>query len=294
MYRNLNHLVTFAALAAAGSFAGAARRLGLPPSTVSEHIAALEKNLGVPLVVRTTRKSQLTAAGRRLAANAERMVLIVEEAMAALDAERGRPEGKLKISVPFAFAADLIGPAVGQFSQRYPGIQLEFVLSNEVQDLIGGGFDLAIRVGKLSDSSLIRRKLGTQPQFLVAARSYIDAEGAPSHLDDLTDHCVVGYVPRQSLTFHGPEGQVERTFECRVSANDPKTLAAIVRGGGGIAMLPRFLVQDGLADGTLEVLLPTYRPGSVDLSIVRHGSPVSNPRADLFARFVQEALGVWD
>jgi LysR family transcriptional regulator AphB len=293
MYRNLNHLVTFAGLAEAGSFAGAARRLGLPSSTVSEHIAALEKNLGVQLVVRTTRKSRLTDHGRRLAADAARMVSVVEGALAAIDADRTRPEGKLRIGVPFAFAADLIGPAVGRFSQLYPGIRLEFVLSNEVQDLIADGLDLAVRIGPLADSTLVRRSLGTQPQYLVASRSYLDARGAPTRLEELAEHCVIGFRPQQAFRFDGPQGQVELVLDCPVSANDPKTVKAITSGGGGIALLPRFLVHDGLLDGSLQVVLPAYRAGPVEMSIVQYGPARANPRAELFARFVQEEVKVW-
>ena len=290
MYRNLNHLVTFAALAETGSFAGAARRLNLPSSTVSEHIAALEKNLGLQLVVRNTRKSRLTESGRRLALDASRMVSVVEEAMAAVDADREHPQGKLRISLPFAFAADMIGPAVGRFARRHPGIELEFVVSNEVQDLIAGGFDMAVRIGKLTDSSLVRRSLGVEPQLLVAARSYLDVQGKPDSLEELSSHCVVGNRKRKTMLFDGPDGKVSIQVECRVIANDPKAIHAIVLGGGGIALLPRFLAEGRLADGSLEIVLPAYRAEAVEMSIVHYGPSSANPRVELFAAFVQSEI----
>ncbi|MAZ18038.1 MAG: hypothetical protein CL535_17135 [Ahrensia sp.] len=290
MYRNLNHLVTFAALAETGSFAGAARRLDLPSSTVSEHIAALEKNLGLQLVLRTTRKSRLTESGRRLARDASRMVSVVEEAMAAIDADREHPQGKLRISLPFAFAAELIGPAVGRFTRRHPGIELEFVVSNDVQDLIAGGFDMAIRIGKLTDSSLVRRSLGVEPQLLIAARSYLETLGNPDSLEAIATHCFVGYPKHQTLRLNGPDGAVSLQVECRVVANDPKTIHAVVRGGGGIALLPRFLVERGLADGSLEIVLPGYRADPVEMSIVHYGPSSANPRVELFAAFVQSEI----
>ncbi|WP_223475711.1 LysR family transcriptional regulator [Oricola indica] len=290
MYRNLNHLVTFAALAETGSFAGAARRLNLPSSTVSEHIAALEKNLGLQLVVRNTRKSRLTESGRRLAVDASRMVAVVEEAMAAIDTDREHPQGKLRISLPFAFAAELIGPAVGRFARRHPGIELEFVVSNDVQDLIAGGFDMAVRIGKLTDSSLVRRSLGVEPQLLVAARSYLETKGSPDSLETLGAHCFVGYPKHQTRRFDGPDGAVALQVECRIVANDPKTIHAIVLGGGGIALLPRFLVEGGLADGSLEIVLPAYRAEAVEMSIVHYGPSSANPRVELFAAFVQSEI----
>ena len=294
MYRNLNHLATFAALAETGSFAGAARRLGLPSSTVSEHIAALERNLGLQLVIRTTRASRLTEAGLQVAQGAARMVEAAEETMARVDALVTRPEGRLRISLPFAFAADLLGPAVGRFAALYPGIRLELRISNAVEDLIAGGFDLAVRIGPLADSSLIRRSLGTAPQDLVASRAYLSANGRPERLEDLGHHALVGYRPEQTLTLTGPDGPEQLPFSARVSANDPKTLLSVVAGGAGIGILPRFLTTSGLQDGRLEIVLPEHRPVPAELFIVHYGAAAANPRADLFASFVQTELrGAW-
>ena len=290
MYRNLNHLATFAALAETGSFAGAARRLGLPSSTVSEHIAALERNLGLQLVVRTTRASRLTEAGRRVAQGCARMVEAVSETMARVDAVVAQPEGKLRISVPFAFASDLVGPAVGRFAALYPGIRLEMRVSNDVEDLIAGGFDLAVRIGRLADSSLIRRSLGTEPQDLVAPTGYLAANGRPERLSDLAQHALVGHRPEQIFEFVGPDGPEQVTFASKVSANDPKTLLSVILGGAGIGIVPRFLSAQALKDGRLEIVLPHYRPAPAEISIVHYGPATANPRADLFATFLQSEM----
>jgi DNA-binding transcriptional LysR family regulator len=287
MYRNLNHLVTFAALAETGSFAGAARRLRLPASTVSEHVAALEKNLGLQLVIRTTRQNRLTEAGQLLAKGAVRMVDTVAETLAGVESVIERPTGKLRVSLPFAFAADIVGPAVGRFAALYPGIRLEISVSNEVEDLIAGGFDLAVRIGPLDDSSLIRRRLGTMPQDLVASAAYLNARGRPESVAALADHCLVGIRPQLTLPFRGPAGVETVTLDAQVSANDPKTVVAIVRGGAGIGVVPRFLAQAGLEDGSLQVVLPEYRPPEAEMSIVYHGPSGANPRVDLFADFLQ-------
>ena len=290
MYRNLNHLATFAALAEAGSFAAAARRIGLPTSTVSEHIAALERNLGLQLVIRTTRASRLTEAGRQVAQGAARMVEAVEETMARVDAMAARPEGKLRISLHFAFASELAGPAVGRFAALYPGIQLEMIVSNEVEDLIAGGFDLAVRVGRLADSTLIRRSLGTEPQDLVASSVYLAANGRPDRLSDLAQHSLVGYRPHQTYTLTGSDGPEQVAFSARVSANDPKTLLSAILGGTGIGVIPRFLSARGLKDGRLEIVLPQYRPAPAEISIVHYGGTATNPRAELFASFLQAEM----
>lgn len=288
--RNLNHLATFAALAETGSFAGASRRLRLPTSTVSEHVAALERSLGLQLVIRTTRASRLTEAGQLLAEGAARMVAGVAETLAGVEALVERPTGTLRLSLPFAFAADILGPAVARFAARYPGIRLEILVSNQVEDLIAGGFDLAVRIGPLEDSSLIRRSLGALPQIFVASPTYLAARGRPETPADLAGHCLVGFRPTITLDLAGPDGALKLTLEAQVAVNDPKTMVAVIRGGSGIGLVPRFLAQAALDDGTLEILLADYRAGVAELSIVHYGSGPTNPRADLFATFLQTEM----
>lgn len=290
IYRNLNHLATFSALAETGSFAGAARRLRLPTSTVSEHVAALEKNLGLQLVIRTTRSNRLTEAGQILAQGAARMVAGVAETLAGVEALVDRPTGTLRLSLPFAFAAEIVGPAVGRFAALYPGIRLEIHVSNQVEDLIAGGFDLAVRIGPLEDSSLIRRSLGTMPQDIVASPAYLAARGRPETTGALTGHCIVGIRPSLSLKVHGPSGPETLALEAQVAVNDPKTMVAVIRGGAGIGVVPRFLAQDGLDDGTLEILLPAHRLPEAEMSVVRYGFGAANPRADLFVTFLQAEM----
>lgn len=290
IYRNLNHLVTFAALAEAGSFAGAARRLRLPTSTVSEHVAALEKNLGLQLVIRTTRANRLTEAGQILAQGAARMMAGVAETMAGVEALVDQPTGTLRVSLPFAFAADIVGPAVARFAALYPGIRLEIFVSNQVEDLIAGGFDLAVRIGPLEDSSLIRRGLGLMPMDLVASPAYLAVRGCPGTLADLPAHCLVGIRPALSLFATGPHGPESVALEAQVAVNDPKTMVSILRGGGGIGVVPRFLVQAGLDDGSLEILLPEYRLPPAEMSVVYYSSGTANPRADLLATFLQTEM----
>lgn len=290
IYRNLNHLATFAALAETGSFAGAARRLRLPTSTVSEHVAALEKNLGLQLVIRTTRANRLTEAGQILAQGAARMAAGIAETLAGVEALVNRPTGTLRLSLPFAFAADIVGPAVARFATLYPGIRLEIFVSNEVEDLIAGGFDLAVRIGPLEDSSLIRRSLGSMPMDLVASPAYLAARGRPESLRALDGHCLVGNRPTVGLNILGPDGPERLVLEAQVAVNDPKTMVAVIIGGSGLGLVPRFLAQAGLQSGRLEILLPEYRFPSAEMSIVHYGTAAANPRADLFATFLQAEM----
>lgn len=290
MHRNLNHLATFAAVAEAGSFAGAARRLGLPASTVSEHIAALETGLGLQLVARTTRRCRLTDAGRTVAQGAAKLVAAAEDALARADNLRDRPEGTLRVSLPFAFAADLIGPAVARFGDQYPGIRIDLRVSNDRDDLIADGLDLAIRVGRLPDSTLTRRSLWSEPRDLVAARGYLEAEGWPTGLDDLARHRIVGYRSEQTVTCTGPDGPASVTLRAALSANEPKTVLALVESGAGIGVLPRFLTRASLGQGRIEIVLPESRIAPMEISIVYHGRAERKPLADLFVTFLQTQL----
>ena len=290
MYRNLNHLVTFAALAETGSFAGAARRLDLPSSTVSEHIAALEKNLGLQLVLRTTRKSRLTESGRRLARDASRMVSVVEEAMAAIDADREHPQGKLRISLPFAFAAELIGPAVGRFTRRHPGIELEFVVSNDVQDLIAGGFDMAIRIGELEDSTLRARKLTDTTKRMIAAPAYFERFGRPQKIDDLNDHKLLHYSSQASgnvwkLTAPSGEKRQVRTAGW-LSVNDGQSLLNAAISGLGIAYLPSFLYADALEQGLVIDAIPELPLETQGIYAVYPPGRFTQPKVRAFIDFL--------
>ena len=241
-------------------------------------------------MIRTTRSNRLTDAGRILAQGAARMVAGVSETLAGVEALVDRPTGTLRLSLPFAFAADIVGPAVARFAALYPGIQLEIVVSNQVEDLIAGGFDLAVRIGPLEDSSLIRRSLGTMPMDLVASPAYLATRGRPDRLADLAAHCLVGIRPALSLSATGPGGPETVALEAQVAVNDPKTMVSILRGGGGVGVVPRFLAQAGLDDGSLEILLPQYRLPPAEMSVVSYGSGTANPRADLFATFLQAEM----
>jgi DNA-binding transcriptional LysR family regulator len=262
----------------------------LPTSTVSEHVAALERSLGVQLVIRTTRASRLTEAGQVLAQGAARMVAGVAETLAGVEALVDRPTGTLRLSLPFAFAAEIVGPAVARFAALYPGIRLDIHVSNQVEDLIAGGYDLAVRIGPLDDSSLVRRGLGTMPQDLVVSPAYLAARGRPDSLAALAGHCIVSTRPSVTLTVHGPEGPKTLALAAQVAVNDPKTVLAVILGGSGIGVVPRFLAQDGLDDGSLEILLPDHRLPEAEMSIVHYGAGTANPRADLFASFVQSEI----
>ncbi len=278
--------MTLAAVAKMGSFAGAARHLAMPTSTVTNHIAALETNIGLDLIQRTTRRIRLTDQGRLLAKEAQEIVDILQASDARITAQRDRPSGKLRISVPFTFASDLLAPLIVRFSAAYPAIKLELVADNAFVDLITGGFDLAIRIGDMADSSLIQRKLGDAQQALVAAKTYLDQYGRPSSIADLDAHRIITLRPNRPLVLVGKDGDIDIPLTSQVSVNDPRTIAAMAINGGGIAALPLFLVNDALKDTRLEVVLPAMMPRPIDISMVYYGHASHNPLNRLFVDFI--------
>lgn len=283
---NLNHLRTFDALARAGSFAGAARRLGLPASTVTGHIAALESSLGVTLVIRTTRAMRLTQVGAQLAADAATVIAAADEAAAQVARARAAPGGSLRLSLPVAFAHDLLAPLLGRFLALNPGIALDLRLSNRRTDLIAEGIDLAVRVGPLTGHSL-------QARLLTRARIGIFApatQPAPRSLAELAHVPILAMTPDPMFEGVGPQGPVRQPLSARMAADDPKTLALAVAAGAGVAMLPAFLMGSAVAAGTVREVLTDHSFAPVDVHLVALGSLRDTPAAQRLTDYLAANL----
>jgi DNA-binding transcriptional LysR family regulator len=283
---NLNHLLTLSALAETGSFVGAARRLRLPPSTVTGHIAALEASLGVTLVIRTTRAMRLTAVGARLAADAKMIAIAAAEAEAHVARARTAPEGSLRLSLPVAFAHDLIAPLIGRFLAENPGIAIDLRLSNQRADLISDGIDLAIRVGSPGGQTLHARRL-TQAETGI----FVSADlPVPRTLQDLARLPWLGFSSEEVLQIETPDGPAELRLQARLSANDPKMLARAVAAGAGAALLPVFLMAEAVASGHAQRVLPGHRTPWVDIHLVAQGPLADTPTARRLTDFLLASL----
>lgn len=258
----------FAGVVDAGSFVGAAEALGMSKAAVSRHVSDLEQRLGVRLMQRTTRKLSLTQEGEVFLARCRDILASIEESEAELSTRAASASGLLKVSVPVSFATKHLAPLWSDFLAAHPRLTLDVHLADRVVDLVDEGFDLAVRIARLPDSSLVSRKLAATRLVLCAAPSYLRRRGMPKHPDDLAAHDVIGYsllsTPGQWL-LQGPDGPVTVKTKPRLWTNNGDTSVAAAVRGAGIDLQPTFLIADELADGRLVQVLPAWQ--AVELGI---------------------------
>lgn len=276
------------------SFAGAARSLNLSVATVSRAITRLEERLGAQVFNRTSRKVALTDFGRRLAERSARMVIEAEEAESAAREQSSRPRGTINLAVPMSFGLREIAPIVPAFLRQYPDIVLNLHLSDASIDLIGEGFDAAIRIAALPDSSLIARRLRPMSRFVVASPAYIARYGRPQSPAELNVHHCLGYAYRArtgTWRFTNKQGE-----EISVTPTGPFTVTNIdallptLLDGIGIAELPSFVADPYVADGRLEALLPEWTLPGGGLYFITPPSRVRPARIDALSNFLAEKL----
>ncbi|MBD8882071.1 LysR family transcriptional regulator [Rhodanobacter sp. 7MK24] len=260
---NLNRWAVFVALVRAGSFTAAAEQLGLTKAMVSQHLVRLERELGVTLLVRSTRRMTLTEAGMDFHADCVRILGEAEAAIARMGENREVPRGTLRLTAPVNYGAMVVAPALASFLRACPEVSTELVLDDGISDLIGGRFDLAIRGGPLRDSGLHAVRLAGFRQLLVAAPAYLDARGRPRRPQDLADHDAILLSVLSSpanWTFTARNGSHTRVrLTRRAVADSAAAVHAMALAGAGVAVLPDFMVQAELATGRLEHLLRTQR-----------------------------------
>jgi DNA-binding transcriptional LysR family regulator len=260
---NLNRLAVFVALVRAGSFTAAAQQLGTTKAMVSQHLARLEEELGVTLLVRSTRKMSLTDAGERFHEDCARVMADAESAIARLGECRDTPMGVLRVAAAGDHGPTIVAPALAAFAERYPQVSVELVVGDGIVDLIAERFDLSIRLGWLRDSSLRAAKLASFRQCLVASPAYVAKHGTPATPADLAAHrwitLTILSAPTR-WTFTDASGN-EHSVQTRSAATANTTLAAygFVAAGMGISVLPDYVVKADLDAGRLVSLLPAFR-----------------------------------
>lgn len=260
---NLNRLAVFVALVRAGSFTAAAEQLGLTKAMVSQHLARLERELGVTLLVRTTRRMSLTEAGTHFHADCMRILADAEAAIARVGGNRDTVTGTLRLATSTDYGMAVVAPALAGFCQMHPQLQADLVIDDRISDLIAERFDLAIRVGWLRDSSMHAARLGSFRQLVVAAPAYLSLHRAPRRPEDLADH---GWIAMSLLatplrwTFVSSSGKRHVVRVRQVAqANNAAAVRAMVLAGAGVGVLPDYLVEEDLRSGRLVVLLAQYR-----------------------------------
>jgi len=256
----LQEMAVFSKVVAAGSLSAAARELGLSPALVSRRLAALEARLGVRLVNRTTRSLNLTVEGSRYYDACTRVLAEIEEADAQVSAGRVEPQGALKVALPASFGHQHVAPLVPQFAARYPKVQLALSLSDRSVNVMDEGFDVAVCIADLQDSSLAARKLAPNRRVVCASPAYLAAHGIPRTPEDLVQHnCLVAGDFASSWEYKTPDGRSSSVrVKGRYACDNWEVLREWALAGLGIALKSTWDVYRQLRDGSLIALLPGY------------------------------------
>ena len=289
----LKRMAVFAEVVAAGSLTAAARRLGMTPSAVSQHLRQLEQALGLALLHRSTRRLTLTEAGERYHAGCAAMVGAAREAEQALVRLRDEPEGELRLAAPVGFGS-LLASALAPL-RGYPRLSLRLLLDDKLIDLIAERVDIAVRVGEMADSSLVARKLGSTARQLCASPAYLAERGWPATPQDLLRHDWLGSKPNSSnsadmLELLGPSGERETLrLEGRVQVSQVTALHALAVAGWGISMGVSEDDRKALAEGRLLPVLPGWRMEDMPVYAVtpRRGEQPAK------VRYTLELLAAW-
>jgi len=249
-------LETFVTIVDTGSLSAAARRIGVSKSVVSQRLASLEDELGVRLLQRSARKLRMTNEGSAFYDVAVRLVRDLQEAAATLAERQGVLVGPLRLSAPMSFSVLHLGRALFPFMEKHPQIDLYVDLNDRMVDVMGEGFDMAVRIGRLPDSSLVARKLTTSRRVVVMSPDYADRHGLPRSLEDLEEHEAITYALSRiqndwQFSVGGKTETVRIRSRFQVNNGELQRDAAIA--GLGIALIPTFIVSDAIASGKLIV-----------------------------------------
>jgi DNA-binding transcriptional LysR family regulator len=285
MLDRLTGLEVFVKVAASGSLSSAARAIGMSQTMVTKHIAALEARLGLKLFHRTTRRLSITEAGRNYLESSGRILAEIEAAEAAVAADRVEPRGLLRINAPVSFGTRQIAPLLPEFAARHPLVTIELGLNDRLVDLAEEGWDLAIRIGNLGNSSLIARRIAPCRIVVCAAPSYLGARGIPRTVSGLSDHNCLGYTlsqrPVDQWAF-GARADVGIQISGNLRANNGDALLAAAIAGQGVIHQPTFIVADDLRAGTLVALTldhPTVDLGGIYAVFLPDRHPPAKVRA---------------
>lgn len=289
---DLNEITVFVKVAQAGSFTLAAKQLGMPKSTVSARVSSLEKRLGTTFIQRTTRKLNLTQAGRSYFERCLQALGAIESAESEVANAQGEPQGTLKITAPATLGASLLPAIVTAYVKAYPKVKVELVLSDRTVDLVSEGVDLAIRGGELGDSSLIRKKLGVSYFAPFASAGYLKKAGTPSHPKDLREHQCLQFTPlgQDQWEFTREKMKVSVSLSSRIVADDLNTIKELALNGNGIALLPTFLCDHESRSGKLVRILPDWVSLPRPVSFVYPSQRFVSNRLQAFIAMATEPL----
>ncbi|TPG13081.1 LysR family transcriptional regulator [Sphingomonas oligophenolica] len=282
----------FASVVEHRSFSAAAAAIGLSKGTVSKAVTRLEAQLGQSLFHRTSRRLALTEAGQDLADHAQRIVAAARAAEDAASDAATAPTGRIRLAAPMSFGVTSVAPLLAAFLADHPGIEIDLSLSDARVDIVAEGFDIALRIADLPDSTLRARRLCSIAAHLVAAPAYLAAHGTPSHAGELGDHRLLGYSNIVGpWRFRGRDGtEVSVKPRGPLTANSGEALVPALVAGLGIARLPGFIVGAQLASGAVVEILADWNPAPVGLHLLTPPSPLRPARVEALIAFLAANL----
>lgn len=289
MFKQLQDMALFALVAECGSFTGAAKRAGLPKSSVSQRISQLEQTLGLRLINRTTRQLNLTFAGERYLVHCQEMLQASERANMAIQGLRENPSGRLRITSPAGIGATLLARFNAAFQAHYPDVTLEVSVSDDVRDLVQDGFDVALRTGKPQDSSLVGRRIGYCERMLVASPGYLAKHDAITHPQQLAAHRCIAHRAWSEWLLKKEE-EYYRWLLPPIHMTDNLIYAReCALGDAGITLLPRFLTSEALPEGSLVRVLPDWQIDGNELWLVYPSRKLNSPALACFLDYALQS-----
>jgi DNA-binding transcriptional LysR family regulator len=294
---DLNDLRVFVRVVDRGGFAGAARELGVPTSTVSRTIGRLESRAGMRLLQRTTRSVRATSEGAAFYASVREAIAMLESSARMLEPASRTPKGILKVAAPIEIGSAFLADLVVAFAERHPAVQVELSLTNRAVDLVAEGVDVAVRAAaKLADSSLIAKKLGDLQHGLYASPRYLERRGVPTAPAQLVDHACIVFRAKdlvRTWRLYDDDRAVEVEVHARIGGDDFTWVRAAAVAGGGIALMPRLACAKDEAAGRLIRVLPAFHGRGASLYLVYPSSAHVPARVTAFRSFVTAAFDAW-
>ena len=291
----VSNMKIFTAVVDNGSFATAANRLDMSRAMASKSVAALEEHLGTRLLNRTTRRLSLTEAGMAFYERSVQILADIWEAEQVAGATATEPHGTLKVTMPLAYGLHRLGPVIAGYARRYPRVKMNLSLSDRKVDLVEEGYDVAIRIGKLPESGLIARKLGTVHGVIAGAPDYLERQGRPKAPADLADHVCLGY----SLASLGDEWRLQGPGEVvsvrssgSIKADNGDMLRLAAVAGSGLIFQPWFIVEEDVRAGRLERVLEDYTSEELGIYAVYPSRRYLSAKVRTFVDFVFEQLQI--
>ena len=284
----------FVAVAELQSFTKAAKQLGISVAQVSRNIAELEASLAIKLLYRSTRSVSLTEEGLLYLQHCKHLVASLDEANRTLANLKATPRGQIKLTAPVFYGETRIAPLLHNFLQQYPDTELDLQLSNSKLDLVQGGFDLAIRIGELPDSSLIARKIAPCLSVICASPAYLAQHGLPMTPSELTQHNCLFYSYFQDgveWSFHSPDGVQRVQPKGNYQVNNSDAIHQACLDGLGIANLPHFIIEPALQTGHLQALLTDYPLPEHGIYAVYPQRKYQPTKVTVLIEFLMEKLG---